>query len=122
MPRHLPAELASLGRLVATAPDILRILISATVIALAITVWRLRGRFEEAVKQFNRRPACGPGCRCTSLLSLPWICSAGPSLRRRQLSYQYLAWFVCVIGTALSWLAAAIAPRSGPRSSASAEV
>ena len=105
---HLP------GRLVATTPDILRVLVSAAAIALALAVWRLRGRFKEAVNDLRLAARLWPwlplhlGAFATlELLSRPVFAAQASD-------YQSLAWVACAIVTALSWLAAAIAPRFWP--------
>jgi len=103
-----------LGRVVSTAPDILRILITAALIALALAAWRLRGRFEGVVDELGLSTGLWPW--------LPVHLTAFAALEltsRKVFAPQpsggpYLAWCACVIATALSWLAAAIQPRFWP--------
>lgn len=116
--RHDAAALARsshpVGRLVATTPDILRVLLSAAAIALALAVWRLRGRFQEAVIELRLAAGLWPW------LPVHLVAFAALALLSRRVfapqasEDQSLAWFACVIATALFWLAAAIAPRFWP--------
>ena len=122
MPRHSPAARIRLGRLAATAPDLLRILVSASVIVLALTVWRLRGHFKEAVNDFNLATGLWPWLPVHLVAFVALELFSRSVFTAQASEYEYLAWFACVIGTALSWLAAAIAPRCWPALSAPAEV
>jgi exosortase E/protease (VPEID-CTERM system) len=105
---------APLGRVVSTAPDFLRILITGALIALALTAWRLRGRFREAVDELGLSTGLWPW------LPVHLAAFAALELTSRKVfgpqpnGGPYLAWCACVIATALSWLAAAIRPRSWP--------
>ena len=83
-------------------------------IALAITVWRLRGHFKEAVNDFNLATGLWPWLPVHLVAFVALELFSRSVFTAQASQYEYLAWFACVIGTALSWLAAAIAPRCWP--------